>query len=133
MCDMETASLAAIKRPQTFTTANAREMALRAAAAKRKAKEIAEKAIADLRKVTPQSENLAREISRIEELMSKTRNPDRLQKLSAAHARLFNAWQVLTGTPNPGSRKASRTPRSGPVSPILPTEPESSNLQGLDP
>jgi hypothetical protein len=30
---------------------------------------------------------------------------DELQKLSATHARLFHAWQVLTGTPNPGSRR----------------------------
>ena len=28
-----------------------------------------------------------------------------LADLTAAHARLFSAWQVLTETPNPGSRR----------------------------
>jgi hypothetical protein len=54
---------------------------------------------------TPQSERLALQIERVEQMMEGCKDPDGLQKLSAAHSRLFKAWQVLTETPNPGSRR----------------------------
>lgn len=57
------------------------------------------------RNATPQCERIAKQLDRIETMMDKEKDADTLQKLSAAHARLFNAWQVLTGTPNPGSRR----------------------------
>ena len=46
------------------------------------------------------------ERARLLEMMRKSKDADEIQKLSAAHARLFKAWQVLTGTPNPGSRRS---------------------------
>jgi hypothetical protein len=92
-------------QPFRFNRENAREMATRSWEARRKRKAKLEAEARQGRQSTPQSERLALEIERVLGMMEKEKDADRLQKLSATHARLFNAWQVLTGTPNPGSRR----------------------------
>jgi uncharacterized protein YdiU (UPF0061 family) len=99
-------------QPYRFNSENARENAAKSWQARRQRKAKLEAEAAKGRLSTPQSERLALQIERIQEMMEKSKDADELQKLSAAHARLFNAWQVLTATPNPGSRrgKAPRPP-----------------------
>lgn len=99
-------------QPFRFTKENSRQMAARSWEARRQRKAKLEAEAAQGRQSTPQTERLALQIERIEEMMGKTSNADALQKLSAAHARLFNAWQVLTSTPNPGSRKVKAVART---------------------
>ena len=94
-----------------FTPENAREFAARSWQARRERKAKLEAEAAKGRQSTPQSERLALEIGRIERMMEKCNDPDDLQKLSAAHSRLFKAWQVLTETPNPGSVRVKGRPR----------------------
>jgi hypothetical protein len=104
-----------------FTKENAGQFSAQAIQRKRELKAIREKELEKARNATPQTERIARQIARMEEMMDKTKDADELQKLSAAHARLFNAWQVLTGTPNPGSSKPSRNrEQRQPVQPIQP-------------
>ena len=116
--------------PQSFrfTPENARENAAKSWAARRERKAKLEAEAQMGRQSTPQSERLAQQIERVEHLMQKTDDADTLQKLSAAHARLFNAWQVLTETPNPGSRRARSKPSRPPMptfaEPVITTTPE---------
>jgi hypothetical protein len=93
-----------------FTTENAREMALRANAAKKARQEQLEADSEKLRMVTPQSERLSSQIMQLEKLMDGETDAKTLALLATSHSKLFATWQVLTGTPNPGSRrvKASR-------------------------
>jgi hypothetical protein len=65
----------------------------------------------------PRTDRLASQLIQIEELMDGETDADTLQKLSAAHARIFSAWQVLSGTPNPGARKAGRKDKPAPIQP----------------
>jgi uncharacterized protein YdiU (UPF0061 family) len=95
-------------QPFRFSKENARENAAKSWQARRERKAKLEAEARQGRQSTPQSERLALEIERVLAMMEKEKDADRLQKLSATHARLFNAWQVLTGTPNPGSRKVRR-------------------------
>lgn len=53
----------------------------------------------------------------------KTLKPKELSDLSAALSRLFDLWQVRTGTPNPGSRK-SNPRRSTGLSEVQPIQAE---------
>jgi hypothetical protein len=92
-------------QPFRFTRENARDMAARSWEARRKRKAKLESEAKAGRNSTPQSERLALEIERVLTMMEEEKDADRLQKLSATYARLFNSWQVLTGTPNPGSRR----------------------------
>jgi hypothetical protein len=92
-------------QPFRFTKENARENAAKSWQARRERKAKLETEAARGRQATPQSERLALQIERIQVMMDKSKDADELQKLSTAHARLFKAWQVLTGTPNPGSRR----------------------------
>lgn len=96
--------------PHAFTSANAAEMARRANAAKRARIAALEADSVALRNVTPQSERLANRLEQLERLMDGETDGDAWNKLSSSYAKIFSAWQVLTGTPNPGSRrvKASR-------------------------
>ncbi len=114
-------------QPFRFTPENARENAAKSWQARRERKAKLETEAAKGRQSTPQSEHLAREIERIVQMIEKSKDPDGLQKLSAAHSRLFRAWQVLTETPNPGSRRvkggSSRPPMPRPQ-PIFTTDPE---------
>jgi uncharacterized protein YigA (DUF484 family) len=99
-------------QPFRFTKENARDMAARSWEARRERKRKLEAEAAQGRQSTPHSESLALQIERVERMMEKTTDADTLQKLSATHARLFNAWQVLTATPNPGSlRHKSKSQR----------------------
>jgi hypothetical protein len=90
-------------QPYRFTKENARENAAKSWQVRRERKAKLEAEAQQGRQSTPQSERLALQIERVEQMMERTKDPDALQKLSATHARLFNAWQVLTATPNPGS------------------------------
>jgi uncharacterized protein YdiU (UPF0061 family) len=108
-------------QPFRFTKENARENAAKSWQARRERKAKLETEARQGRQSTPQSERLALEIERVLAMMEKEKDADRLQKLSATHARLFNAWQVLTGTPNPGSRRVRSKDR--PVPPYTQVEP----------
>jgi hypothetical protein len=103
--------------PQTFrfTRENARENAAKSWQARRQRKAKLEAEAAKGRLSTPQSERLALQIERVEQMMESCKDPDSLQKLSAAYARLFRAWQVLTETPNPGSRRVKGRPSRPPM------------------
>jgi hypothetical protein len=123
-------------QPFRFTPENARENAVKSWQARRERKAKLEAEAAKGRQSTPQSERLALQIERVERMMEKTTDADELQKLSACHARLFNAWQVLTATPNPGSlrhRPKSRRPPPPMTAFLLesaphePTEPPPTN------
>lgn len=92
-------------QPYRFTKENARENAAKSWQARRERKAKLEAEAAKGRLSTPQSERLALQIERVEQMIENCKDPDSLQKLSAAHSRLFRAWQVLTETPNPGSRR----------------------------
>jgi len=98
-----------------FTKENARENAAKSWQARRERKAKLEAEAVKGRQSTPQSERLALEIERVLAMMEKEKDADRLQKLSAAHARLFRAWQVLTETPNPGSRRVRNKPPRPPM------------------
>lgn len=92
-----------------ITKENAREFAEKSWNARRAKAALREQEAEQGRKSTPQSERIAKQIERIEEMMDKTKDPDALSSLTMAHSRLFSSWQVLTGTPNPGSRKSRRS------------------------
>lgn len=97
--------------PHAFTSANAAEMARRSNAAKRARIAALEEDSVALRNVTPQSERLANRLEQLERLMDGETDGNAWNKLSSSYSKIFVAWQVLTGTPNPGSRrvKSSRT------------------------
>ena len=97
-------------QPFRFTKENARENAVKSWQARRQRKAKLEAEAAQGRLSTPQCERLALQIERVERMMENCKDPDSLQKLSAAHSRLFRAWQVLTETPNPGSRRVRGKP-----------------------
>jgi hypothetical protein len=116
--------------PQIFriTTDNARELAAKSHESRRaKLKLLQEQAEAG-RNATPQSERIAEQIKRIEEMLNDATDPDELATLTMAHSRLFSTWQVLTGTPNPGSRKSNR--REKPAQPLQPIETPQETPQG---
>ena len=106
-----------------FTKENAREMAARSWEARRERKAKLEAEAVKGRQSTPQSERLAQQIERVERLMADCKDPDSLQKLSAAHSRLFKIWQVLTETPNPGSRRVRGRPSRPPMPICVPLGP----------
>jgi len=110
-------------QPFRFTKENARENAAKSWAARRQRKAKLEAEAAKGRQSTPQSERLALEIERIVQMIEKCKDPDGLQKLSAAHSRLFRAWQVLTETPNPGSRRVKGRPSRPPWPTCVPLDP----------
>ena len=104
-----------------FTKENAR---LFSAQGWQKSKEVraSQKADAEkFRQASPQADRLASQIGLIEEKMRKENDASELSKLASAHDKLFRAWQVLTGTPNPGSRRAKQSRPQAPVA--VPTEP----------
>ena len=110
-------------QPFRFTPENARENAAKSWQARRQRKAKLEAEAVKGRLSTPQSEILALQIERVERMMENCKDPDSLQKLSTAHSRLFKAWQVLTETPNPGSRRVrSGSRRPEPPRPSLPLQ-----------
>src|ERR1700743_913386 len=112
---METIVLPSVKPrlKHAFTKENAAAMSARANQVKRerKARERAE--LERLRAAERIPNQLADEVlegrTRRLPIMSKTSDPDELNKLSAARDKLLTEWQVLTGTPNPGSRRVKAT------------------------
>ena len=89
-------------QPFRFTKENAREMAARSWEARRKRKTKLEAEAQQGRKSTPRKANeFAQERERVLAMMEKEKDADKLQKLSATYARVFNTWQLGTGTPNP--------------------------------
>lgn len=66
---------------------------------------------------SPEALGLAKEMKRLQGLISETDDADTIAKLSGALERQFKMWQVLSGTPNPGARKAGRTPKPAMVQP----------------
>ena len=112
-------------QPFRFTKENAREMAARSWEARRKRKTKLEAEAQQGRQSTPQSERIAKEIERVLAMMEKEKDADKLQKLSATYARVFNTWQVLTGTPNPGVRKyRGSRPTLPDLPPPTPNQPQ---------
>lgn len=71
-----------------------------------------------------QVQRLEKRMKEIEEQMDGMTNATTLQRLAVAHSKLFSAWQVLTGTPNPGARKVPRAGRALPptANPVEPVE-----------
>jgi hypothetical protein len=107
------------RKPFRFTSENARELQRKGVLAK-----LAQKAAqADLaqrgRDATPDHVKLTKQLHRIEEMMDKTENVDKLAKLIAMHTRLFNSLQLLT---NPKGRR-SRSAGSVPLAPLSPLAP----------
>ena len=111
--DVPQASASPPQKP-LITPLNAREYQLRAAQARvhnRLARKVAE-SIPPLAVINePRIALVERELARVSKMMADEKDVDSYQKLSAARARLFTEWQVLSGTPNPGSAK-SRVKRS---------------------
>ena len=92
-----------------FNQENARAMAARSWQARRERKAKLEAEAAEGRQAIPQCERLALQIQTIQALMVKSKDADELQKLSSALGRVFRIWQILSETPNPGSRKPPRS------------------------
>lgn len=128
---METVEPLEIASPRKpfFNKQNARENQLKAVQS-RMHNQIAEKVAESLKKLglanEPRIALVERELARAAKMMSDTEDVDAYQKLSAARARLFSEWQVLSGTPNPGSSKGKRGPKASicQPEPISPTSPE---------
>jgi hypothetical protein len=98
-----------------FTTENAAEMCRRGVKTRlenlARLKREAELGRSALRATDATTVVLFAEMNRILEQMASTEDATDKQRLSAAYARIFSAWQVLTATPNPGSRRIrSRQP-----------------------
>ena len=70
---------------------------------------------------------LAKQMDLIESAMIKEKDSKELANLSAAHARLFSAWCVLTGTKSPGTLGKTRRERPAPIQPISPLDNQMSN------
>jgi hypothetical protein len=96
------------RKPWWFTPERAREMQVKAEAAKKLRRERLTSEAAAGRTATPEQQALASQMRRILELMEKTDDAGELSQLSSAYDKQFKAWQVLTGTPNPGQRRRGR-------------------------
>ena len=120
---------AVMEAPRVFriTPANAREFQRRSAEAKHQNK--LARALRSSPAVVKNAcdERIAeseQERARLLRLMRGTDDADAIQKLCAARARLFDEWQVLTGTPNPGSRRSKQgRPQAPTAAPTEPTNP----------
>ena len=111
---------ATLERPRVFriTPANAREFQRRSAEAKHQNK-LARALRSSPAVVKNACEERIAEIeterARLLRLMRNTDEANDIQKLCAARATLFDEWQVLTGTPNPGSRRGRQDRQARPV------------------
>lgn len=92
-----------------FTKANAKAMAAKSHAAKAQRKADRLKALADDAKPEPDSyrtERLARvrkQLSRLDSMMERESDPQKLDRLASAQYRLSEQERILAGRPNPGS------------------------------
>ncbi len=105
---------------------NARELQLKSLEARRQkklAKDAAINAPLHVEAKSPQLAIVEAELSRVSEMMSKTDDASDYHKLANARMSLFKEWQVLSGTPNPGARKAGRKEKPAPVQPEPLPEP----------
>lgn len=110
-------------RPHLFTNANAKEMAARGNAAKALAKMQREELLAKanaIASVQPddiyKNQRLARvrkQLERIDAMMEKEREPQKLDRLASAQARLSAQEFALAGRPMPGSRRPGREKPKG--------------------
>ena len=125
---MDAAATLEAPRPKfRFTSENARLFSVKAVArrlqlsAQRKA--IVER-VRSGETTTEQAARLAEILHGIEQDLLHTRDPDNRNKLASAYDKLFARWQVLTGTPNPGSRRSKQGRPQAPVAvPMEPTNP----------
>ena len=112
------------RKPWWFTPERAREMQVKAEAAKKLRRERLTSEAAAGRTATPEQQALASQMRKILELMEKTDDAGELSQLSSAYDKQFKAWQVLTGTPNPGSRRSKQgRPQAPTAVPMEPTNP----------
>ena len=105
-------------RPHLFTTANAKEMSVRGNAAKADAKKRREELIAKANAIPslPRDEDyrlkrLARvrtQLEKLDDMFDQERDPQKLDRLASAQARLAKQEQELAGRPLPGSRRPAR-------------------------
>lgn len=100
-----------------FTSANAREMAAKGHAARRERIEQLRKAAEPDRNADEsyKAQRLARvrkQLDRIDSLMEKEIDPQKLDRLASAQARLSEQERILAGRPLPGSHRPSRNPKS---------------------
>lgn len=112
-----------------FTPANARiaqERAVQSRHERKMAQEIAAKLPVQLSGNSPQIVRVERQMDLIQRRLERDLDklkPKEVSDLSASLGRLFDLWQVLTGTPNPGSRRG-KPARSNGLSDISPISPE---------
>lgn len=99
---------------------NAKELQQRSLEAKRLKKlamEAAKNAPLPIKAENPKLAIVEAELSRVAKMMSSCEDASDYHKLANARGTLFKEWQVLSGTPNPGARKAGRTPKPAMVQP----------------
>lgn len=109
---------ASSQRKHLFTAANAREMAARGNAAKALAKKQREEQLARANAIAIEpadeiyrSQRLARvrkQLEKLDEMIEKERDPQKLDRLASAQARLSVQEFALAGRPMPGSRRPGR-------------------------
>jgi len=119
-------------RPHLFTNANAREMAARGNIAKALAKQSREDLIAKANasaSLPPddiyKNQRLARvrkQLERIDAMIEKERDPQKLDRLASAQARLSVQEFALAGRPMPGSRRPGREKAKGGPQSFEPSE-----------
>lgn len=69
------------------------------------------------------AEKLMSEIEECTEAIKNAETADEKDKLSRTRERAFRQWQVLTGMPNPGSRRPVKVKARASTDPIAPVEP----------
>jgi hypothetical protein len=105
-------------RNHLFTSANAKEMAARGNAAKARAKRQREENIAKANAIAtlPPDEiyknrrlvRVRKQLERLDDMMERERDPQKLDRLASAQARLSVQEFALAGRPMPGSRRPAR-------------------------
>lgn len=99
-------------RKNLITAEIAREWQARSIAAQRQKKiteELRKNLPPQLSALSPQVATVEKQLAKVSLMIDDCNDADSLNKLTAARTRLFNEWQVLTGTPNPGARKSKPT------------------------
>lgn len=108
------------QRKYLITPANARELQQKAVQARlhnQIAEKIAENSKAQALKDEPRLAMVERHLAKVAKLMDDSEDASEWLKLSAARANLFREWQVLSGTPNPGSAKSKRSSKPAMIQP----------------
>lgn len=108
------------QRKCLITPQVAREYQQRAIVARehnRIAKKVAENCVPLAVIDEPRIALVERELARVAKMMSSCEDASDYHKLANARGTLFKEWQVLSGTPNPGARKAGRTAKPAMIQP----------------